>query len=29
LVLGVMTAIRVPIVFTIRKVKPGKAAMAH
>jgi hypothetical protein len=28
-VLGVMTAIMVPIVFTTRKVKPGKAAVAH
>jgi DHA2 family multidrug resistance protein len=28
-VLGVMTAIMVPLVFTTRKAKPGKAAMAH
>jgi hypothetical protein len=28
-VLGVVTAITVPLVFTTRKVKPGKAAMAH
>jgi DHA2 family multidrug resistance protein len=28
-VLGVMTAIMVPIVFTTRKIKPGKASMSH
>jgi len=28
-VLGVVTAIMIPLVFTTKKVKPGKAAMAH